>query len=101
MGEIPIIAGYQHCHIMSTQSNYPFLVIWNDTPDEVGICVSKSWHELGELLFVEETNSSEHALLGTLPKCCIVVVFCCCHSNDLSYSNEKIKSEKKQKLETK
>jgi len=87
MGENPTIAGYQHCHIMSTQSNYPFLVIWNDTPDEVRICVSKSWHELGELLFVEETNSSEH-----------VAAFCCCHSNDLSYSNEKTKSEKKQKL---
>ena len=40
IGENTNIAGYQHCHIMPAESNYSFLVIWNDTPDEVGICVS-------------------------------------------------------------
>lgn len=43
---------------------HPFLVVGDDAAHEVGVGVSESGHELGQLLLVELADCAEHALLG-------------------------------------
>lgn len=58
---------------------YPLLVIRNDAANEVGVGVSESCHQLGERLFVELPDGSEHALLGFIRR----AKSCLSHTSDL------------------
>lgn len=44
--------------------SYPFLVVWDDTAQEVGVRVPQRGHQLGERLLVELADCPEHSLLG-------------------------------------
>lgn len=61
----------------------PLFMVGDDAAYKVGVGIPECHHELGELLLVQLTNSSEHSLPGACSK--VTVTHCLlCHPHNLS-----------------
>lgn len=61
-------------------------MVGNDAANEVGVGVAESRHQLGERLFVELADGSEHALLGFIGR----AKSCLRHPRDLIQAHNSI-----------